>query len=300
MHELVDLRSDTVTRPTAAMRRAMAEAPVGDDVYDEDPSVNRLQEMAAERMGKEAALFVASGTMGNAAAIKAHTRSGDEILLDPEAHSMLYEVGMPAVIAQVLTRQFHSVGGVPDVAHIRQQIHTESLHGAATTLIVLENSHNRAGGAIIPIENHRQLWDLAQERGIAIHLDGARLFNTAVATGIPTAEYTACVDTVTFCLSKVWAALSARCCAVRRSLSRGPVVCAKCLAEACGRAGFWLLRGSTPSTTTSGDSRTTMLMHASWPRESLQRPASDSKPLNLRRIWSTSRPGFRPTSSKRG
>src|SRR5579859_4732974 len=128
---MIDLRSDTVTLPTPQMREAMYRAEVGDDVYGEDPAINRLQEMAAERMGKEAALFVASGTMGNAAAIKAHTRSGDEILLDPESHSMRYEVGMPAVVAQVLTRQFHSVRGVPDVEHIRQQIHTESLHGSA-------------------------------------------------------------------------------------------------------------------------------------------------------------------------
>src|ERR1051326_5890583 len=118
MHDLVDLRSDTVTRPTPGMRRAIAEAVVGDDVLDDDPTVHRLQEGAAARMGKEAGLFVPSGTMSNAIAIKTHTRPGDEILTDTEAHSMIYEVGMPAAIAQVVTRQFHSVRGVPDVDEI--------------------------------------------------------------------------------------------------------------------------------------------------------------------------------------
>jgi threonine aldolase len=202
MSAFVDLRSDTVTRPTPAMRRAMAEAQVGDDVYDEDPAVNALQEAAAARMGKEAGLFVPSGTMGNAIAIKTHTRPGDEILLDAEAHSMLYEVGMPAVIAQVLTRPFQSLRGVPDPEQIARSIHTESLHTSPTTLLVLENTHNRAGGTIIPLEVHRRLSEVAREHGLRVHLDGARLFNAEIATGTPAAEFAACTDTVTFCLSK--------------------------------------------------------------------------------------------------
>jgi threonine aldolase len=202
MHEIVDLRSDTVTRPTLEMRRAMAEAEVGDDVYDDDPTVNRLQEMAAALMGKEAGLLVPSGTMSNAIAIKVHTRPGDEILLDAEAHSMLYEVGLPATLAQVLTRQFHSVLGVPNVDEIAASIHTESLHGAGTTLLVLENTHNRAGGTLIPLEIHRQLQQVAREHGLRLHLDGARLFNAAVASGVPAREIADCTDTVTFCLSK--------------------------------------------------------------------------------------------------
>ena len=200
--KLIDLRSDTTTRPTPEMRRAIAEAEVGDDVFDDDPTVHRLQETAAARMGKEAALFVPSGTMSNAIAIKVHTRPGDEILLDVEAHSMLYEVGQPATIAQVLTRPFPSRRGVPDVEQIGRLIHAESLHAPGTALLVLENTHNRAGGAIIPLEVHKALWRLARERNIRAHLDGARLFNAAVATGIPAAEYAACTDTVTFCLSK--------------------------------------------------------------------------------------------------
>ena len=202
MHSVIDLRSDTITRPSAGMRQAIAEAEVGDDVFDDDPTVHRLQERAAALLGKEATLFVPSGTMGNAVAIKTHTRLGDEILLDAEAHSMLYEVGLPAAIAQVMTRQFPSRRGVPDVDAIARGIHAESLHAPGTALLVLENTHNRAGGAIIPLEIHQALWNVAQERNIRVHLDGARLFNAAVATGIPAAAYAACTDSVTFCLSK--------------------------------------------------------------------------------------------------
>ena len=202
MHEIVDLRSDTTTRPTPEMRRAIAEAVVGDDVFDDDPTVHRLQEMAAATMGKEAGLLVPSGTMSNAVALKTHTKPGDEVLMDAEAHSLIYEVGMPATLAQVLTRQFHSRNAVPDVDEIAHWIHPETLHAPGTSLIVLENTHNRAGGAIVPLEVHRQIWLLAQERGVRVHLDGARLFNAAVATGIPAAEYAACADSVTFCLSK--------------------------------------------------------------------------------------------------
>jgi threonine aldolase len=202
MHEVVDLRSDTVTRPTPAMRRVIAEAEVGDDVFDDDPTVHRLQDAAAAKMGKEAGLFVPSGTMSNAIAIKTHTKPGDEILLEAEAHSMMYEVGLPATVAQVLTRQFHSQQGVPDVTAIANALHEETLHTPGTALLVLENTHNRAGGAIIPLDVHRQLWAVAQEKGVRVHLDGARLFNAAVATGIPASEYAACADSVTFCLSK--------------------------------------------------------------------------------------------------
>ena len=202
MHEFVDLRSDTVTRPTPAMRHAMAQAPVGDDVYEDDPTINRLQEQAAQLLGKEAGLFVPSGTMSNAIAIKAHTKPGDEILLDGEAHSMLYEVGLPATIAHVLTRQFHSRQGVPDVDEIAGSLHHESLHGSGTTLLVLENTHNRAGGYLIPIDAHRHLYRWTQEHGLKLHLDGARLFNAVVASGVSAREIAACTDTVTFCLSK--------------------------------------------------------------------------------------------------
>jgi threonine aldolase len=200
--KVIDLRSDTVTKPTDAMRQAMAQAEVGDDVYDEDPSVNRLQERAAELMGKQAGLFVPTGTMGNSIALKVHTQPGDEVLMDAEAHSMLYEAGLPATIAHVLTRQFHSRQGVPNVSEIAHWIQDESLHSPRTSLLVLENTHNRAGGAIVPLGVHRELWALAQERKVRVHLDGARLFNAAVASGVSAADYAACADSVTFCLSK--------------------------------------------------------------------------------------------------
>lgn len=202
MSPIIDMRSDTSTRPTPEMRRAMAEALVGDDVFDDDPTVNLLQEVAAERLGKEAALFVPTGTMGNSIAIKVHTQPGDEILLDTEAHSMLYEVGLPAIIASVMTRQFHSKKGVPSVEEIESLIQTESLHSSRTSLLVLENTHNRSGGAVIPLERHRELWEMAQRHQIRLHVDGARLFNAVVATGVPAKEYARYADSVTFCLSK--------------------------------------------------------------------------------------------------
>lgn len=202
MHTITDLRSDTVTKPSPEMRRAMAEAEVGDDVFDDDPTVHRLQETAAALMGKEAALFTPSGTMSNSIAMKVHTKPGDEVLMDGFAHSMLYEVGLPAVIANVMTRQFHSERGVPDVEEIAGAIQEESLHGPGTALIILENTHNRAGGAIIPLEVMNAVRGLSNERGVPIHVDGARIFNASVASGIPAREYAACADSITFCLSK--------------------------------------------------------------------------------------------------
>lgn len=199
---MIDLRSDTVTVPSPAMRSAMAEAQVGDDVYNDDPTVNLLQERCAALLGKEAALFVPTGTMSNAIAIKAHTHPGDEILLDGDAHSMYYELGLPAAIAGVLTRQFRSSGGVPEVESIGNSIHFESLHTPRTSLIVLENTHNRAGGTIIPLQVHSDISDIAKTHGIHVHLDGARLFNAAAASGIPASKYAANADSVTFCLSK--------------------------------------------------------------------------------------------------
>ncbi len=202
MHTVIDLRSDTVTRPTAAMRLAMAEAEVGDDVYEDDPTVNALQAQAALVMGKEAGLFVPSGTMGNALALMTHTRPGDEVLMDTDAHSMLYELGLPATLAHVLTRQFRNRAGVPDVDEIAGYIHPSNLHAPGTSLIILENTHNRAGGTVIPLEIHKAVQTLARAHGVAVHIDGARLFNAAIATGIPVAEFAAYADSVTFCLSK--------------------------------------------------------------------------------------------------
>jgi len=202
MHAVVDLRSDTVTKPTPAMRAAMAEAEVGDDVLGDDPTVAQLEATAAAVVRKEAALFVPSGTMANNVAINAHTRPGDEVLLEWDAHSLRYEVGGPAVLSGVQTRQFRSVRGVPDADEIAAAIQSETLHTPGTTLIVLENTHNRAGGAIIPLEVHRRIQTIARDRGVRIHIDGARIFNASVATGVAAADYAACADSISFCLSK--------------------------------------------------------------------------------------------------
>jgi threonine aldolase len=202
MHDIVDLRSDTVTKPTPAMLRAMAEAPVGDDVLGDDPTVLQLEEKGARLLGKEAGLFVPSGTMGNNVAVNVHTQPGDEILLDWDAHSMCYEVGAPAALSGVQTRPFRSIRGVPCVEEIAAAIHKPNLHAPGTALLVLENTHNRAGGAIIPLDVHRALYSLTRERDIRLHLDGARLFNAAVASGMPASDYAAQADSISFCLSK--------------------------------------------------------------------------------------------------
>src|SRR5689334_8707143 len=194
MRPLIDLRSDTVTRPTPAMRRAMAEAEVGDDVLGDDPTVQRLEEKAARLVGKEAGLFVTSGTLGNNLAINVFTRPGDEVLMDSASHSMLFEVGAPSALSGVQTRPFRSRRGIPDVAEIEGFIQAEALHEPGTTLLILENTHNRQGGAIIPLDVMRELSTLAKARGLNVHLDGARLFNAAVASGIPAAEYAAQAD----------------------------------------------------------------------------------------------------------
>jgi threonine aldolase len=202
MHEIIDLRSDTVTKPTPEMRQAMAEAVVGDDVLGDDPTVHRLEEAAARKMGKEAGLFIPSGTMGNNIAIKVHTQPGDEVLMDWDSHSLCYEVGAPAVLSGVQTRQFRSVRGIPNGEEIAGAISKASLHAPGTTLLILENTHNRHGGAIIPLQVMKELYRLAQLRGLKVHLDGARLFNAAVASGVPASEYAEQADTVSFCLSK--------------------------------------------------------------------------------------------------
>ena len=202
MHEYVDLRSDTVTKPTPEMQRAMAEAEVGDDVLGDDPTVQKLEEMAARKVGKEAALFVPSGSMANNIAINVHTQPGDEVLLDWDAHSLCYEVGGPAALSGVQTRQFRSRNGVPDVGEIEASLRTRTLHAPGTALLVLENTHNRAGGAIIPLAIHRELYELTRSRGIRLHLDGARIFNAAVATGVAAFEFAAQAESISFCLSK--------------------------------------------------------------------------------------------------
>ena len=202
---IVDLRSDTLTRPTPAMRRAMAEAEVGDDVYGEDPTVARLEATVAEMAGKEAGLFVPSGTMGNQIALAAHTRRGVEVIAPVGAHVYEYELGSMAVLSGLMPRLVPAPGGVPDPAAVRAAI-SPGRHQAPTGLIVLENTHNKAGGTVVPLAVAREVAEVARVAGIPLHLDGARAWNAAVSLGVPLAEVCAPFDSVSLCLSKGLAA----------------------------------------------------------------------------------------------
>jgi threonine aldolase len=201
--ETIDLRSDTVTKPTPEMREAMAKAEVGDDVYMEDPTVNRLQEMAAERMGKEAGLFVASGTMGNLTAVLAHCGRGDEVILGNLGHTFLFEAGgisaLGGVHPYVIPNQPDGTLELDDVANA---IRADDVHAPISRLVILENTQNRCGGVALSAEYTKKLAQLAHEKGLKVHLDGARIFNAAVALGVDAVELTRPVDSVTFCLSK--------------------------------------------------------------------------------------------------
>ncbi|MBI5094150.1 MAG: threonine aldolase family protein, partial [Candidatus Hydrogenedentes bacterium] len=199
----VDLRSDTVTRPTPGMREAMASAPVGDDVFGEDPSVNELQRRAAALLGKEAALFVPSGTMANLLAVLSQTRPGDMVILHRDAHPYNYESANLAMVAGVLPKLLGGDYGVMVPGDVRDNIvQSKDHHLAPTTLIAIENTTNRGGGAIYDIETVAAIGALAKERGLRLHCDGARIFNAVVATGVSAAKYASHVDTVCFCLSK--------------------------------------------------------------------------------------------------
>lgn len=199
----IDLRSDTVTQPTKAMRQAMAKAKVGDDVFGEDPTVNRLQDLAAERMGKEAGLYVPSGTMGNLAAILAHCGRGDEVILGNKAHSFLYEAGGISALGAVHSCQLpNQPDGTIELQDIQAAIRSNDAHQPISRLVCLENTHNRCGGVSISAAYTQMVGDLAHNNGLLLHLDGARIFNAAVAQGVDARELTAPADSVTFCLSK--------------------------------------------------------------------------------------------------
>ncbi len=198
----VDLRSDTVTKPTDEMRKVMASAEVGDDVYGEDPSINLLQERMAELLGKEKALFVASGTMGNLVSILTHTQPGDEVILEANAHPFHYEAAGAAAYGGV---QFYPVLGERGVlkdTDVQKAIRPNDPHYPKTRLICLENTHNRGGGKIYPLNEIEKIRTLADQHHISMHLDGARLFNATIATGIPPSAYCEPFDSVSVCLSK--------------------------------------------------------------------------------------------------
>lgn len=199
---VVDLRSDTVTKPTPEMRRAMAEAEVGDDVFGEDPTVNRLEAVAAQRLGKEAGLFVLSGTMGNQVSLMAHTQRGDEIILDEGSHIFNYEVAGLAVLSGLQARTLRGRHGILDPEEVRQAIRPPNIHHPKDALICVENTHNRGGGTIYPIGTLREIRRIATDNSLAVHMDGARMFNASVATGTPERALAAQADSVTFCLSK--------------------------------------------------------------------------------------------------
>ncbi len=199
---IIDLRSDTVTRPTPEMRRAMAEAEVGDDVYMEDPTVERLQERAAELFEREAALFVPTGSMGNLIAVKLHTEPGNEIILEARSHILNYELGSLSMVAGVVPRAIPTQTGLLSWEEIEAAIRPSIYYCAQTRLICLENTHNMAGGTVMPLELMRHISHCAHERGLPVHLDGARIFNAATYLNTSVAELTRHCDSVMFCLSK--------------------------------------------------------------------------------------------------
>lgn len=198
----IDLRSDTVTRPTAPMRAFMLSAPVGDDVFDEDPTVHELQDRTARYFGHEAALFVSSGTMANQIAVRVHTRPGDELLCEETSHIYVWEAGGPAALSGVTCRPIATSDGLLTVERLRDKIRPDNEHYTRTRLVCLENTHNRAGGRILPLPSMQAVARWAREHGLAVHLDGARLWNAIVATGIPGTDWGRCVDSLSVCFSK--------------------------------------------------------------------------------------------------
>jgi threonine aldolase len=202
MKDFIDLRSDIVTKPTPAMRKAMAEAEVGDDVFGEDPTVNVLQKKVAKILGKEASIFVPSGTMANQLAIKSHTQPGDEVIIEATFHPYNFEGGASAALSGIQFFCLKGIRGILDASQIEEAIRPDDHHFPVTRLICLENTHNRGGGSIYPVEKIAEIGRCAKSKGLLLHLDGARLWNASVATGIKPHEYAKWTDSVSVCLSK--------------------------------------------------------------------------------------------------
>ena len=202
MSQPIDLRSDTVTKPTEAMRRAMAAAEVGDDVLGDDPTVNALERATAELLGKEAAVYMPSGTMTNQVAIRSHTEPGDEVMLADSAHVYFYEAGAPAALSGVMCKLLATERGIYTVETLKAAMHATNIHFPKTTLVTVENTSNRGGGSIWPMERIRGVHDVAREAGLSLHLDGARIWNASVAAGIPERDYAQYFDSVSVCFSK--------------------------------------------------------------------------------------------------
>lgn len=199
---VIDYRSDTVTRPSREMREVMMEAEVGDDVFGEDPTVNRLQERVAAMFGKEAGLFVASGTMGNQICVKLHTSPGNEMICEADCHIFKYEAGATGLFAGIQVHTLPGRGGVLTAEQIERAINPNDIHSSPTSLVTIENTHNRAGGTLFPIDEMRRIHELTRKRSLRFHLDGARIFNAMVATGTPASEYGRNCDTASVCFSK--------------------------------------------------------------------------------------------------
>jgi threonine aldolase len=203
----IDLRSDTITQPTPRMRQAMAEAEVGDDVFGEDPTIERLEKAAAERLGMEAALFVSSGTMGNLVSLLAHCGRGDEVILGDQSHTFFYEQGGMAALGGIHPHPLHNeADGTIALDEIEAAIRPDNIHFPRTRVISLENTHNRCNGSPLSLDYLREVRELADRYGLRVHLDGARLFNAAVAQGVDAKAFAVNADSVTFCLSKALAA----------------------------------------------------------------------------------------------
>lgn len=202
MKRIIDLRSDTVTVPTEKMRRAMYSAEVGDDVYGDDTTMARLERMAAQKVGKEAALFVPTGTMGNQLAVLTHTKRGQEIILEENCHIFNYEVGGMAFLAGVQAKLLKGKEGILDAKEVENSIRIDDIHFPSTGLICMENTHNRAGGIAIHPDKMEPVYRVAKKHNIPVHLDGARVFNAAVALGVDVKDITRYCDTVMFCISK--------------------------------------------------------------------------------------------------
>ncbi|MBS4028663.1 MAG: low specificity L-threonine aldolase [Ignavibacteriales bacterium] len=200
--QFIDLRSDTVTKPSLAMREAMANAEVGDDVFLEDPTVNKLQSSVAELLGKESALYVPSGSMSNQLCIKTHTEMGDEVICEEGAHIFNFETAGPAFLSNVQVKTLKGIRGVFTAEQIKQVIRPKVYYMPTTKLISIENTHNRAGGTIFPLEEIQRIRELALTEGIKMHLDGARLWNASIETGISPKEYASYFDSVSVCFSK--------------------------------------------------------------------------------------------------
>lgn len=199
---MIDLRSDTVTQPSADMRAAMANAPVGDDVLGDDPTVNELEATVAKLLGKEAAVYMPSGTMTNQVALRSHTEPGDEIVLEAEAHIYYYEGGGPAALSGVSCRLLPGDGGIFSAAAVEKSLRPADPHFPKTRLVCVENTHNRSGGRIFPLETIQSIADVCARHDMRLHMDGARFWNACVATGISEADYAAPFDTASVCFSK--------------------------------------------------------------------------------------------------